>query len=428
MRLTSSGLWSYAGGYVIIKVTGGNTEEFLNLVGRLGIHMWGIRRVGAETLLAQLRTGEFRRLRVVARRSRCRVHILRRRGVLFTWRRVMRRRVLVAGFVAIIVVFYLAGQYIWFIRLDGVSVAERARAILSAADRAGLRVGAQRRAVNLERVAREVLTEVPGLAWAGVELRGTVASVRVVEKALKPAQSASARHLVATVPGLVRSVVTIRGLPLVQPGETVKAGQILISGVVPEVMASAAGIGTVAAAGGNLYVEAEGIITAKVWYEVANSVPFREVTYKRSGRWRQALGFTVGNLSWWPRGREPGKAFAHRESEAADKQLRLGVFTLPATLHRQMDFELVPEVTVWTQVEAERESRRRAAAEMRKLLPANFDLVGERFTIKKTSSPERVEGSLVYEVLQNIAQPAGVSVGEPPPPEIQPPPAPQPTG
>lgn len=437
MRLPTSRLWSFGKGYVIIKITGGNTEEFLNLVARFGIQMWGIRRAAADTLLAQVGAGEFRGLRPVARRSRCRVHIVRRRGFVFTWRRLWRRRILVAGFVAIILAFYVASQYVWFVKLDG-ATGERARAILDVAARSGLKVGVHRSTVRPEVVARQLLTEVEWLAWTGVEIRGTIARIRVVGKDLRPKGEVRPCHLVASQPGVIQSVVTMRGVPLVKSGDTVRRGQVLISGVVPEKMAALAGVGTAApdastqdeghflAQGGNVYLEARGMVTARVWYEATSKVPLKEVTYKRSGRSHTSLGITVGRVTWWPGGQEPRGRFLRWETEAFDTGIRLGdLAALPVTLHRRVAHELVAETTERTRAEAELESRRRAAEKMRELLPAEYELVNERFVVREGGSPDEVEGSLVYEVLQDVARPAPLSLGEPPPPELQPPPEPR---
>ena len=72
-----------AGGMLTIRVRGAELERFLNLCAQQRIMLYRIRRTQMDELRAELTLRDFYRLACVRKRSRCRVHIVRRRGFPF---------------------------------------------------------------------------------------------------------------------------------------------------------------------------------------------------------------------------------------------------------------------------------------------------------------------------------------------------------
>lgn len=72
-----------AGGMLTIRVRGAELERFLNICSAHRILLYRIRRTQLDELQAEVSLRDFYRLSRVRKRSRCRVHILRRRGFPF---------------------------------------------------------------------------------------------------------------------------------------------------------------------------------------------------------------------------------------------------------------------------------------------------------------------------------------------------------
>lgn len=70
-------------GMLTIRVRGAELERFLNICSEHRILLHRIRRTQLDELQAELSLRDFYRLSRVRKRSRCRVHILRRRGFPF---------------------------------------------------------------------------------------------------------------------------------------------------------------------------------------------------------------------------------------------------------------------------------------------------------------------------------------------------------
>lgn len=222
-------LWWHVRGYVIIRAYGRRLEALINGAVREGLALWDLERASSALLLGRAFAADYRRLARLGRRLGVRVDVVGKAGLPFWAAKARRRPGLVLGGAVFVGVLYWLAQFVWFVHVDGAQTLPPA-AVLEAAAAAGLRPGAPRADVRREDVVRSLHLALPRLAWAAVELRGTVATVRVVERTEADPALTRPGHVVAVRDGLVERVVVTAGEPLVAPGDTVQAGMTLISG------------------------------------------------------------------------------------------------------------------------------------------------------------------------------------------------------
>ncbi|MGE5599107.1 MAG: sporulation protein YqfD, partial [Bacteroidota bacterium] len=276
--------WSRLGGTLVLLVEGNELERFLNLASANGIYLWNVRRLRPDFLTAHVGLRGFRALRPHARRTQTRIMIRRRLGWPFVWRRFTRRPGFVLGFVlAVAALFFLTG-FVWRVEISGL---RRIPAHILRRDlrRFGLYEGARRGKIDKERIRRQLELSTPDASWIGIEIRGMVAFVRVVERMVPPAQRTGG-DLVASRDGLLTKVVAYRGTPVVAEGETVHAGQLLVSGI--EV-----GLGP----DGTLRpqrVPASARVEARVWDEARSLTPLAFWTMVPTGRRARAVCLRLG--------------------------------------------------------------------------------------------------------------------------------------
>lgn len=119
---------------------------------------------------------------------------------------------------------------ILFIRIEGnETIADRL--ILEKAEESGLAFGVSREGIRSEQIKNRLLEVMPELSWVGVNTAGCVATVTVRERQLSPAQEEPVPgSIVAVTDAVIRELTVTAGSPVVQVGDAVKAGQVLISG------------------------------------------------------------------------------------------------------------------------------------------------------------------------------------------------------
>lgn len=255
-------LWSLVQGYVIIRAKGRRLEAFINRAVRDGIPLWRIERGSDHLLVARVGASDFGRLARGGRGVGVRVDAVRKSGLPFWLAWARRRRALVSGGVLFVALLYGLAQFIWFVQVDGAQ-AIAPGTILKVAAEAGLRPGAARDGLHREDIERRLYLELPGIAWTSVELRGALATVRVVERTAADPILGQVGHVVAIRDGIVEKVSVTMGHALVAPGDTVQAGAPLISGMLAP---GTPDFEERAAVGLLPMVRASGVVWGRAWY------------------------------------------------------------------------------------------------------------------------------------------------------------------
>jgi similar to stage IV sporulation protein len=86
--------------------------------------------------------------------------------------------------------------------------------------------------IDCRELENRLLRASPDISWVSVNLRGTVANVQVRERQVgQSALSPEDVNLVAACDGIISSVRLLTGEVVVKPGQEVRRGELLISGV-----------------------------------------------------------------------------------------------------------------------------------------------------------------------------------------------------
>ncbi len=286
-------LWLYLRGYVIIRVKGPNLERFINSVVQRGGSLWRARRMGPDVLVASVTVEQFRPACRTGRQAGLSVRILAKAGLPFLMARCRRRPMWVVGAAVAVAAIYGAAGRVWFVDVEGAQSVEPRRIVEVAAE-AGLRRGMAKEQLNAEAIRRHLLLRLDRLAWATVDLQGTLATIRVAEKTVGEAAPRPG-HVVAALDGVVERLVVRRGEPLVAVGETVRRGQILISGLLlPGTPAYEARV----AAGQPPVVAAQGEVIARVWVTGYGEARLVERVEEPTGRRAWAVEVNVFGRRW----------------------------------------------------------------------------------------------------------------------------------
>ena len=300
--------WSYLTGYLIIKVVGEDLEAFINMAITRGILLWDIHRVNENVLIARVRISGFFGLRHISRRTRCRIRIRNRCGFPFLVVKLRKRKMLAVGSILFLVILYGLASFVWVVRVTGSNNLD-AEMILQAAKRHGLRVGTLRSQMDKNLIERQLKEDFPDATFINLQIRGTMVTIEIVEKVLPPEveKERQPANLVARRDGVIEDVVVMAGQAKVKPGDTVKTGQLLISGIVPPAAEQEQMPGVMlppSTETGPKYVHARGLVRARVWYEGYGDAYLIEKEAQDSGEKTAQFWITLGGkevMVWGPR-------------------------------------------------------------------------------------------------------------------------------
>lgn len=224
--------WKQAAGIVRAELVSADPEGALRALGEAGIALDEITPKGALTLEFLLRREDLPAAEPLCRKRGDSFRVLGRQGLWYAVGALWERKLLLTGLFFLLGLTILLPTRVLFFRVEGNRTVPTAR-ILWEAERQGLSFGASRRGVRSERVKNALLEAIPELEWVGVNTQGCTAVISVRERTA-PAPAPEAKHqvgnIVAAMDGYILSVTVTQGTGLVQPGQAVKKGEILISG------------------------------------------------------------------------------------------------------------------------------------------------------------------------------------------------------
>ena len=208
----------------------GDAARFLNLAAKSGVTLWGFDR-GEEGSIACCRPRDYRRLRPLAKRSGARLKCLQKRGLPFRIEVWKKRPGLLLGVLCAVLVFWFLSGFVWGVTVSGTETIGDP-IILKAARHNGVYPGARKSSFTPRLAAHGLMGELSQLSWASVNTNGCYVEVAVQEAERRPevTDDTTLSNLIATRAGTVLMVEAERGRPEVAPGDTVQAGDLLISG------------------------------------------------------------------------------------------------------------------------------------------------------------------------------------------------------
>ena len=283
-------------GSVLYTVTGAFPERFLNLCAQNAVPFWGLEWLDDHTLRLCFARKDAKKARTLAEKVMCEAKA-RRVGVPFFLAKFRRRYAFLAGLALAVAAVCVLSRFILTIEVTGNRAVSTA-VILSELNRQGVRVGAYGPSIDEKVVSQEALLRIPALSWMAVNLHGTRAEVIVREKVPKPdiVDRTVPSHVVSAATGIITHMEVLEGQPLFQEGDTVLAGEILISGVidVPEPQYADTDLGT-------RITHAMGNVWARTWRTLEARIPLEAQVKRYTGEevTRYSLGILDRRLNFY---------------------------------------------------------------------------------------------------------------------------------
>lgn len=393
-----------ARGAVSLTVCGAEPERLLNACARAGILVWDSRSVDPVTLRLRVYRRDRVRMEGLCAKLLLEVAVTGERGLPGLFARLKGRYGFWAGLVCSTCAVVLLSQFLLTVEVRGNESVPTA-VILSELRRQGVRPGAYGPGLDETLIAQRALVELEDLSWLAVNLHGTRAEVLVREKVPKPPLENARRpaDVVAEADGILLHVEPWSGKALVAEGDTVVAGDVLLSGWVPIDPPEYSGVDTL----GHYTVRAEGRIEARTWRTLTAVIPAQVEVQQPTGRERKRLSAVIfgKRLNFY---RNSGISFAEY-----DKITRSYPLTLPGGVRLPLS------LWVETYRETERLSANADPEQVRALLEAGLrgrlrEFIGEGEVLHSQVSAVERDGVWTLRLLAECREEIGKTVEWPP--------------
>lgn len=255
-------------------------ERLVNICAHNNIEFWDLKRVSPTTVHISMHIAGYRKLSSLAPKAGFEVRHVRKSGIPFFFWKLRKRYVLLAGVLLMLLMVWGMSLFIWEIDVKGnetVSTQE----IMATLRELGVGIGAFGPAISSEAISNDVLIKLPDLAWIAVNVSGSHAEVLVRERIRKPEilDESAPVMVYAVKSGIIASMNVFEGKNMYKSGDTVQAGDILVTGIMDSLCS------------GKRTVHAMADVYARTWYTLSAQITLDtlEKTYTGHKQTKTAL-------------------------------------------------------------------------------------------------------------------------------------------
>jgi len=375
-----AGLWAS----VKFSAQNGGTDILLTRAARDGLHPYDITSTpgGFHACCA---AWQYRRFAALARKNHVRLRILKKRGLYFCIRPLLRRTGLWVGLAFFIPLLLWAQQFVWTVDYSALTTGQATRAATVLRE-IGLQPGAFVTENKLT-AGEYALLQGGEFSWTSLNFAKGRLEVEAAAAKPKPYIASGTLHGIrAKHSGTVVDTNLISGTMLVMPGQEVEAGQGLIG------TARAERDGTL------IFAPAAGVVRAQLEWSSSSQIALEETVLQRTGRSVSEIQlFLFGHNISLPAASSPDNA----AEQVRHFQAELLGLPFPCSVQELCRYEQQPETLLRTEEQAA------ALARMQSLQALYAEWPDAEILARKedcTANGDMLDYTVTYTVVANICE------------------------
>ena len=221
------------GNFVKIFFTGHSPERFINLCRNSKIQLWDIhqRNDGYECCLF---VNEFYKIKPFVKKARIHVKIIERHGGVFFYTRYRKRRLFFVGSIFTLMMVYYLTSFIWQIEINGNNKITD-DVLYDYLEMKNVKHGMKRKNVVCEEICSLLRKDFQEIIWVSTSLEGTMLRITIkegVEMDKELVSDEKKQNIYSKMNGIIDSIITRKGIPVVKEGDEIKEGDLLVTGTI----------------------------------------------------------------------------------------------------------------------------------------------------------------------------------------------------
>ena len=379
---------NYIIGYLRISVEGYYIERFINICTNKKIAIWNLKRNKDIKLELNVGKKDFKEVCKIVKKTRCKVKILKRKGVPFFLHKYKKRKIFGALLILLISLIIISSNFVWNIDVREEN-GEELENIISDIENAGLKTGKLKSNIDTKEIINKIRLQRQDIAWMGIELKGTNAIVKVVKATKKPDIINENEYcsIVSDKAGIITKINAQTGTANVKVGDTVNEGAVLINGWMEGKYT------------GIRYVHAKGEIEAKVWHTKHKKILYNTTERIQTGNFEDKYEIKFNNFKInLHKGVSKFKIYDTIETE--NKIKIFSDFYLPISIVKITNYEIEEKQKKYTLEEAKNIGIKELEEELDKKIEEKEKITGKNINTYEVQ--DGIDIYVTYEVLENI--------------------------
>ena len=278
-------LYMHLTGFVTIAIEGFFVERFMNMRFAQDIFLWNVKREKNTYVKVCISTKDFKKIKRIAKKTKCRVKIEKKTGVPFVIHNYRKRKIFFIFTILIFVLIFIMTRFIWNVDVVGNEKIDK-NEILELLKEDGVESGTLKSKIKTDEIINEIRLQKEEIAWIGIKIKGTNAIIEIVETKEKPeiVDENEVCNIVAKKSAIVSKIVVQNGTARVNVGDEVKQGDLLVEGVMEGKYT------------GIRQVHAEASIYGKILYEKSKKESLIQEIEKNTGNEEKKIEINLNNF------------------------------------------------------------------------------------------------------------------------------------
>ena len=294
-----------------------NIERFVRKLSEAGIQLIQMKRKG-RLVCAQVFEDDFSRIQEVADQGGWRLVPRRRTGIGRYLDVTAKHRGLLCAIVVFSVLLFMALQLVWCVDVSGPAIYQvDVKRFLNEND---IHPMMWQKNVNLSQLRDTLEWRYPEVAWVDCGWRGNVLCIQLIEGVPEgeAVTTNGSGDIVASRSGVVEQIITLAGTSIVQPGDVVQEGQVLIQGTERGSEEE------------SIAVMARGIVMARVWDQASVKMDITETVTDYTGNEQTEWRIISPWFPLWP-----SKDSAYAMQDVTRTKYQIGGLFFPFVLETE---------------------------------------------------------------------------------------------
>lgn len=212
----------YLLGYANICVEGYFIERFINICMSKNILLWNVKRKKSSFLLANIAIKDFKKIRQIAKSTKCHIKIEKKKGLPFLLNRYKKRKIFVGLLMCVMLLIFTLSNFVWNIEITGNNTIPT-EDLVKDLNEYGLKTGILKANLNTKEIIDMIRLKRDDIAWIGIKTIGTNVIVEVVEADKKPdiVNESEYCNIVSDKEGIITKINVQNGTALMKVGDIV---------------------------------------------------------------------------------------------------------------------------------------------------------------------------------------------------------------
>ncbi len=387
-------------GYLILSVSGNSCDRFINLCIKNNLNLWGICDC-EDRKTFNISRKSFKELDQYIKKTDVSLDIVNKKGLPHMFYKYKRRKLFVLGLILFFVLIYSFSFFIWDINIDGEDIYTDEQIIKDLKEH-NIKTGTLKSRIDCSEIEKMLREDYEDIAWISCELKGTRLNICINETVLPQdiKENVKPCNIIAVKDGIITDIYVESGTKVMNKGDEVKKGDILITGAInlyndyDELIETS-------------YVPANGDIYAIISYNYEDKFELSHYEKKYTGKSKKFYGLCLAGNVIEPY--KPKKNYSNYDITENDIKIKLGeAFYLPVSLKKCIINEYEPMLVNYTNDEAYKKAHLKLNSYIDELNKKGVEILENNVKIEVSDDICEAKGTIVTK--EQIGIPADITI------------------